>query len=402
MTKFWIRWITAALLGGLALSCEVPESERTPELLSLSPSSESPSALTESITVKIFCDLHWTVELSDSSWGIVEVTETTEGTGGTVTFKMGINTAEEARENTLILKGGKGVMRKTITQGGIGTFFQPRSLHLTGTRPASVSFNAPSAWTVATSDDWLDVKTRSGQAGSATVTLEAKDANENLGEREGKIRISIAGKDFDIPVTQNQTDVILSDDSAIALSFEAGDFSVSTRYNVNYKIEVSDAWISRSTSKAPLHESIETFTVEENSSASPRSATIRFTGGEAGPLTVSVTQDGKDPILNTTVAGFYGIDGVNYIQGTDGWNQASVLRNTDGSLRYRLLNASTLSVVQLSGMREGVQVGDKIPLQVVITRKKNTLAIKNYSALVLYQKDGLTWLKGSDATYFVL
>ena len=395
-------WLGAALLAILAFSCEFPESERMPEVLEMTILDTHPAALTTSVLVQVKCDLHWTVELEDSSWGKVEVTQVTEGSGGTCTLSLEVNKAEEARENALILKAGKGELRKTFSQQGLSTFFNPRKVQLTGTQEVSVTFAAPSAWTASTEEDWVVLDVTSGEKGVALLTVKAGDANENVGAREGKVSVSIGGNSFDIPVTQGQTDVILSEDTAVNFDFEGGQFTVRTRYNVDYKIEVSDSWVTHESTKAPLHESVETFLVAENEDSQARTATVSFSGGEAGTLVVTVSQEGKDPILNVTQPGFYGIDGTSYVLGSGGWNQRSRLLSPDGSLRYRLLNGSTLSAVTLEGVNTSARQEQQFPLHLQIRCKKETLLIKDYNATVLYRKDGLLWLKESDATYFVV
>lgn len=396
----------AGLLAGAVFSCQVPESQKEPQIFEVKVK-ENPTALESSIEVSVSCDLHWTAELKDSSWGSVEVTQVKEGSGGTFVFKMGVNTNEEARENTLIVKAGKGTLEKKITQGGLATFFTPRSVQLVGTGQTDLSFPSPSAWTATVSQDdasWLGISPASGSKGNAHIAVQAKDANENVGPRSGIIRISIGQNSFDIPVTQGQTDVIvLSGDTQLDLPFEAQEFSVLAQYNVDYKVESSVSWISHATSKAPLYERLEKFVVEENTTTQPRSGEIRFTGGKAQSMVVTVSQQGKDPILMITQPGFYGVNGNNYIKGAEAWNQSSVLVSADSSMRYRLLNAQKLSVVDLTsnGFRSA-RKGDQISLHLTIKTKSSIQLTKDYPVVLLYEKDGLAWYKESDNTYFIL
>lgn len=399
-----ISTLVAVLVALGMVSCQVPESERTPEVLEMSPSSANPSALQSAVSVTVRCDLHWTAELLDSSWGSVKVTQVTEGSGGTFSFEMGVNTSEESRENTLIVKAGKGEIRKTIIQGGLGTCFNPRSLQLSGTKEASVSFPSPSAWTaeVAEGVDWLEVKTPSGAEGQAKLTVAAKDANENVGSRTGAVRITVGGNRFDIPVVQAQTDVILTADASLSIPFEAREITVGTQYNVDYSVESSVSWITHVASKAPLNKGAESFIIQENTSPVARTGEICFYGGKAEVLAVTISQGGKDPVLNTTQPGFYGIGNANFVWGSNGWSQCSCLVTVDGSLRYRLLNGHTLSVVELTGMRQDAVLGQSLELQLTLTNKGTTQLTQSSIVEVLYEKDGLVWLKESDDTYFVV
>ena len=388
-----------------AIACE-NESEKMPEVLRLLPENTTLGALETEVSVKVECDLkNWTVELQDPSWGEVEIQTVVKKSGGTLVFRMSANTAEESRKNTLILKAGKGEYNKTITQGGLKEFFQPRSFQLSGTAESGISFNAPSSWTaeITQGSEWLVLKTPSGSAGNATLAVVAKDPNEAVGSREGSIRVNIGNYRLDIPVVQGQKDVILSGDTDLAFTFENQEFTVRTQYNIDYQVVTSAKWIKLVTSKAPLHEKEETFLLEENQSPEARTATVSFgpytsSSTSDAMLTVTVTQGGKDPILNTTQPGMYGLDGVNYVLGADGWNQSTRKKETDGSMRFRLLNAQSLSAISLSGIREEASCN----LHALVQKRDKTLLEKDYPSTLIYTKDGLGWFKVSDQTFFIV
>ncbi|MBR5064508.1 MAG: BACON domain-containing protein, partial [Bacteroidales bacterium] len=172
------------------------------------------------------------------------------------------------------------------------------------------------------------------------------------------------------------------------------------RYNVDYEISVPAKWIRRVTTKAPLYEKEETFLLEENEDPEARTGTISFTssGHPDASLTVTVSQGGKDPILKNTKPGLYGLDGMNYVLGADGWNQNSRKKEADGSLRFRLLNAQSLSVATLSGIREEASCN----LHALLQSRDKTLLDNDYPASLIYTKDGLGWFKVNDQTFFII
>lgn len=399
-----MRWLAVAWAACLAFSCLLPESQRMPEVLELTLSDDNPSALATSIDVNVKCDLHWTLELEDSSWGSVTTTLVSEGSGGTCTVNLGVNKADDARENTLILKAGKGELRKTITQQGMADFFNPEQVILAGVQETALSFPAPSAWTAAAQEDWIVLSTTSGEKGWARLNVSARDLNKNLGDREGKITFTIDGNDYDVPVAQRQTDVILSDDTDVSFAYEGGEFTVTTRYNVEYEIEVSDSWVTHVGTKAPLNQSTETFSVAQNESPEARTATVSFSGADAGTLVITVSQEGKDPVLNIIQPGFYGINGVDYVMDTDGWNQSSIYGYSTGQIRYRLFQPETLTVAELSGMKmlPLLNEGDAINLKFKLVSKGYTLLNQDYTGVLLRAKDDTAWIKVDDTTYFIL
>lgn len=399
-----MRWLAVAWAACLAFSCLLPESQRMPEVLELTLSEDNPSALTTSIEVQVKCDLNWTIELENKAWGAIEVKQVTEGSGGTCLLTMGVNMDQDERRNAIILKAGKGELRKTFSQQGVATFFSPTEIHLKGMQEASVSFTAPSDWTASTQEDWIALGTTSGEKGVALLKVAAKDPNENLGGREGKVSVTIDGHSIDLLVTQDQTDVILGDDTEVTMEADGGQFSVRTRYNVDYDIEISDSWITHKNTKAPLNESIETFQVAPQNASEMRTATITFSGGDAKPVVLTVQQAGLDPILTVTTQGFYGVLGVDYVMNTDGWNQSSFFGSPSGALRYRLFHPETLSVAELTGMKmlRILQEGDVVNLDFKLTKKGQNLQMQSYVGVVLRTKDDLAWIKVNDTTYFVL
>lgn len=80
-----IHCLLACLLA--AASCQIPESERVPSVFTVTFATPTPEPLQESVQVDIRCDLHWTAQLSDESWGVIEVLNIQEGQGGQLLLK---------------------------------------------------------------------------------------------------------------------------------------------------------------------------------------------------------------------------------------------------------------------------------------------------------------------------
>ena len=83
---------------------------------------------------------------------------------------------------------------------------------------------------------------------------------------------------------------------------------------------------------------------------------------------------------------------------TDGWNQLARKQEADGTLRFRLLNAVSLSAVTLSGIREEASCN----LHALLQSRDRTLLEEDYPASLIYSKDGMGWFKVSDQTYFIV
>ena len=219
------------LAAALAFSCKTPESEMVPSVLELTPESAQLSPFQESIDFSLKCNLKWTATLEDTSWGELIVQSRSEGIGGSLLFKTDFNLSDGDRTNVLVIKAGKGELRREIVQEGIGA--------------------------------------------------------------------------------------------------------------------------------------------------------------DAG-------------ILRIATPGLYGIGGNNYTFGNDGWNHSSFITEADGSIRWRLVNAATLSVLTLTGPKADAERGEELTLHVSLNEKGTRTLVENYSASMLYEKDGTWWYKISEDTYFII
>ena len=398
-----ILFLSVLIVTGAAVGCEILDFDafKTPELLVITPSDKTPNALQRSIQVTVNCDIKWKVEVSES-WATIENLVISKENKGTFTLTLTPNTGKESRELNILVKAGKGSRSYTITQQGMDTFFNPSPVVLAGTNESKVSFKSPCDWTaeVVSGKEWLVLNTAKGHAGDAVLSCAANDPNENIGSRDGSIRLTFGTVVVELPVVQGQKDVILSEDSQASLDWQGGEFSVHTRTNVQYAIECSASWVKHTVTKA-LNEATESFTVEPNDNSNERTATIRFTGGE-GTLVVTVRQGGKDPFLNITTPGFYGIAGMDYVLGNNGWNQSGHKVMADGSLDLRLMNQSSMSVISVTGIKKNLTTGSPANVSVVMrTGFKETLR-SSFSTTVIAASDELLWLKAEPATCFIV
>lgn len=232
MKKLFTFAGTFLAVAASVFSCKIPESEREPARLLLEPEGAVQlSPFETSFTFSVSCDLHWSASLEDESWGELVIQDKKEGIGGTVLFNASDNLGEDNRTNVLVIKAGKGEIRRTITQEGIGP--------------------------------------------------------------------------------------------------------------------------------------------------------------DAG-------------ILRITTPGLYGIGGNSYTFGADGWNHSSFITEADGSIRWRLVNAGTLSVLTLTGPKADAARGENLTLHVNLNEKGTRTLIENYSATLLNEKDGTWWYKVSKDTYFII
>lgn len=374
---------------------------KTPEMLIVRPDTETPHALQQSVKVNVQCDLKWKAEISQAEWASIENVSADRDNNGSFTVLLSPNTGNEPRTLGITVTAGKGKRSVNIVQGGMDTYFSPSMITLSGTEVSKATFKSPSVWTaeVVSGKDWLVLDTSKGYAGDATVSCHALDPNENIGSREGSLKISFGTLSVEIPVVQGQKDVILGDGSTASFDWKGGEFAVMTRTNVDYTIECSAPWVKHIETKA-LKEATESFVAEPNDTYAQRQATISFTGGDAS-FSVMVTQSGKDPYLDVDTPGFYGIAGMDYVLGTGGWNQAG-RKEKGGSLELRLMNQSSYSAVIVSGIKSDATEGSSASVDVVVKSGNKEVMHSVYNATVIAESDHLLWFKAEPGTCFIV
>ena len=108
----------------------------------------------------------------------------------------------------------------------------------------------------------------------------------------------------------------------------------------------------------------------------------------------------EDVVTRVQVPGAYGVKGGDQILSPS--RQSSVLVYGK-SFSYRILDPSTLTIVSLSGLPEGLDVGDKVSFQYRLARHGATLAQERYENLpVVKVQDAKAWIKKDDETFFVI
>lgn len=163
-------------------------------------------------------------------------------------------------------------------------------------------------------------------------------------------------------------------------------------------------WIvlsATSGAKGEASVSVSAKTINYNDDARTGSVIFSF-GTTQVTLAVSQNPSEKDPVMLITTPGLYGIGGRNYTFGADGWNHASFITEPDGSIRWRLINAETLSVLTLTGPKANASQGEDILLHVSLNEKGTRTLIDNYSATMLDEQNGTWWYKVDEETYFVI
>ena len=371
-------------------------------MLDLRLSSSNIYAAETSVNAYVNCDAKWTVTPEEGSWARVEDLNATPE-GGTFKLCFAPNTAEESRSTTVVAKSGSMVYSFVLTQGGAATFFNPRSISISGTNNGVTNFVSPSPWTAEITEgkDWLSLKGDAGTAGSVSLVCIPADANENIGPRNAVIKVHIGEAAFDVPVVQGQTDVIyLAQDAAVEMPYEGGEFTVNTSSNVSYRIVSSADWVKHLDTKA-LDEAEEQFVVEPNPGIKPRTASIAFRYADIN-TSISVIQEGHDPILDSSVPALNGVFGYNCVLGAADWSQSYGRLSPDGDYTYMFMSSKLLSVYEIGGIKLDAEKGDSFDITLTTLEKTKRSSAQPLSVTVVKADDSLMWLRGGDYTWMII
>lgn len=161
-----------------------------------------------------------------------------------------------------------------------------------------VAFSATLRWTAASSENWLTVEPRSGEAGDAVVTLRA-GANADYDPRTATVTLTCDKDTKTIQVTQKQKGALLLTEPSIHVGPEGGSVFITAKANAEVGAAIDPSatgWISNLTTKGLVDYTFE-FSIKENTSEEPRSGAIVFSNAY-GSETVTIEQAGFQPEYN--------------------------------------------------------------------------------------------------------
>ena len=171
--------------------------------------------------------------------------------------------------------------------------------------PVTVTFTANAAWTATLTGEgvaeWLSISPKSGQAGEATIKVDAiaNTANEN---RAAALEITVEGMEpVVVNVTQLQKNAIdVNAEASYTISFKGGSVEVEVGHNVDYTYEVvyateeTEPWLVET--KAYVTDKL-TFTAAEQEVNAPARSASLYVYSELGVVKViTIAQEAWSPI----------------------------------------------------------------------------------------------------------
>lgn len=381
-----------------ALAC-TPETDKDPTVFIVTSTSSTYSPLQQTMDVVVLCDRTWSAAFQDGSWATVTGTSYDGSLTGGLTVGLSRNDGPDARRDTLVITSGNLARKFGFEQGGLSSLLSPLSVTLRDTGPETITVFAPTAWTAAVTSgsDWFSVSPTSGAVGSATATVTPRDANLNVGARTGAVRFTFDGASVDIPVTQGQKDVIILSDKTVRLGYAGGGFTVTTGSNVSYAVSVTADWITHVSGTKALNSMEEVFSVAANGGSADRWGTVLFSDGT---LTESMTvyQEARDPVLDQTVYGAYGIGGSDRLYAA---GDQLCRSHASGRVVFRILTPADNRVAEVSGIPSDAAVGDSFTVTYSVRQGKSATSA-DYAVTVSQADGSRLWLKVATGSGFIV
>lgn len=298
MKKFlpFLSLLCALILWGC------PQAPAEPDTLTPVSTTYSIGAEGGDISISFRTNLTYSVS-TDASW-LSEVTKTKAIETKSVTLRAAENTSFEARSATVTVKAGSLSVNMTVKQDGRSAQIDINTTsYEIADAGGDVSVNVSSNvdYSVDISADWISRK--SSASGSEVFSVAA---NESSSERSGSITFSYGSVSKTITIKQAAAEIpeedTLENGDKSTYNVAAGgqNITVVVRSNVDYKVEVSDSWISQTKTKAVQEDRL-IFAVAANTGAA-RTGSITITHGSLLSFTVTVNQaayvqPGEEPYL---------------------------------------------------------------------------------------------------------
>ncbi|MBE6236417.1 MAG: hypothetical protein E7112_09350, partial [Bacteroidales bacterium] len=165
--------------------------------------------------------------------------------------------------------------------------------------PLYVTFTANAAWTATLTGEgvaeWLSISPKSGEAGEASIKLDAL-ANTGNENRTATLEITVEGLEPAlVKVTQLQKNAIdVNAEAAYTVSFKGGSVEVEIGHNVDYTYEVDAEWLVET--KAYTTDKLVFTAPEQEVNAPARTATITVYSELGVVKIITITQEAWSPI----------------------------------------------------------------------------------------------------------
>ena len=267
------------------------------------------------ITIPLRSNIDYSCSLSDDCKSWCSITQTKALNNYNIILSVAKNEKHDPRTGTLTISYDDKSIVISITQSQKDEFILTQKEFIIGSEggelkiPVSANIQYSCA-VVEGAQDWITIE-QAQTKGLEDYNIVLKIAkNESYDGRVGQVKISGAGKESFITITQKQVDAFIIDQQDFAIGSDGGNITIPLRSNIDYSCSLSDdckSWCSITQTKA-LNDYNIILSVAKNNGYDPRTGTLTISYGDKSTK-VTITQSQKDEIILTQKEFTIGSDG---------------------------------------------------------------------------------------------
>ncbi|MBP3289798.1 MAG: leucine-rich repeat protein, partial [Alistipes sp.] len=252
------------------------------------------------IEVKANVDYDYTIDPDAADWVKYKATRALESS--TLVFEVAENEDMEKREAQIMIHSGDLEELVTIYQeGNEPTIILSKNEYTVSDKGETIAVEVKSNVDVAVeipSDvDW--VKENSTRAMSTNTFYLDVAPNEDYKSRSAAVKFTNKenGLSEIVMISQAQMDAIVIAKDSYTIDNEGGEIDIEVGHNVDFDVEISDSWITKTSTRAFETETL-TFTIAANNSDDGREGTIKFISKDKSiSQTVKVFQSQSNALI---------------------------------------------------------------------------------------------------------
>ena len=267
------------------------------------------------ITIPLRSNIDYSCSLSDNCKSWCSITQTKALNNYNIVISVAKNEGYDPRIGTLTISSGDKSIVVTITQSQKDEFILTQKEFIIGCEGGELKIPVAaniqySCAVVEGAQDWITIE-QAQTKGLEDYKIVLKIAkNESYDGRVGQVKISGAGKESFITITQKQVDALIVDQREFSIGSGGGTITIPLRSNIDYSCSLSDnckSWCSITQTKA-LNDYNIILSVAKNEDYDPRTGTLTISSGDKS-IAVTITQSQKDELIVTEKEFTIGIDG---------------------------------------------------------------------------------------------
>lgn len=252
----------------------------------------------------------------------IDASQDYEKREGTITIKSG-----EKRETVTIYQAGEGILTLTAREFQLDNSEQDTKIEVSSNFEYSIDM--PNV-------DWIsEVKAQTRGLSTHTINLHVAE-NKSYDDRSATLRLFDANSELseEVRIVQSQKNALVVETKEFEFDESGGTFTVNLRSNVNYKVQISDYWITEAPATRALVDGSHTFIVAPQYEGYDRQTEIVFSDASTGVSEVVTVKQHCSLLFDSSTLQLI----------IDNSHQLTLTNRTDQDVRWESSDPSVASV----------------------------------------------------------